>query len=586
VIVKIFTSALAGACQSAQSGPRAQSSSPLGVAPNAGASASAQAASLPDPFGSLRARGTLHAEPIKVPATARFRERWLVFLGTKDMARSAWLFTPRGEGVAEELRPLENWPAGVRVAGHVARGGVVYLLLETVALLDQPAGLRAVRVECLGQPCPLQASPGAFQGVADLSELAKRLDAADPVARAGEPPEGALMAVLKAAGKDEAALGAALAREGCDVYDVWQSTFSQRADHLEPQKLATSQRGQDLLAMVQAAYKNDHCQADACEAPSPRGTASVRLVEQGGKWVIRAVEQEVAAARAPYSLAPHAVAPSASTALTEQALRESVRTIRQVLGEAPLGSLPSLDRRAEGGGPAPTIGIAVTDLESESSPTLVVRDGAYVRVFPLSSMGLFAARNAGASFEARFADVDGDGRTDVVLRASGRAADSSSQVLTRVFLAPGPSVQVEEAQVDVGSELALLGAANVDDAVQAAIGVPTRGVSAPEACALLKGANNLASFSRITLGGARVLSFDESEMPTYRARVVPGARGSGDEAKLSEADVKPLGERCPDLDCSATRPFCTSSDGYSEYYWFGWQNNLLKLAGAAFHAGN
>jgi hypothetical protein len=195
-------------------------------------------------------------------------------------------------------------------------------------------------------------------------------------------------------------------------------------------------------------------------------------------------------------------------------------------------------------------------------------------------MGFVDANATETRFEARFADVDGDGRTDAIVRGAGRSLDGTPLVFTQAFLAPPPSVNAPDMLGDHGSELALMNAPSIDAAVAAALAVPARGVAVADACKLLGGADKLAAFRKIATADVRVLTFEEPMLPTYRQRVVT-------ESKLRQDDVKDAGKRCKELECSGARPFCTYTDGpYSEVYWFTWDKSALRLAGAAFYTGS
>ena len=522
-----------------------------------------------DTLAPVRARGALHGEPIRIPAAGTHGDRWLVFVGSPDVARAAWVLSPGSD--KDELAPVEGWPAGVKVVGGYVRQSVVYLVLETMPMLDQPGGLRTVWFDGFGNASPFTFAPAsAFAGVRDVADLAKRVDAGPLPAR--KPPDGALMAALRVASTSEVMLGKALAAGGADVVEVWQETFLRPVEHVDPSRLAASARAQELLALVRDAIKNDHCDGDVCETPTGstgQKHASIVFAEEPNaqrRWAIRAFEIEDAPPHLPASTAPRAVPASATTEATEAVLREHVRTVKQVLGEAPLG----------GHG---TIGVAVTDYES-NGPTMVVKDGDYARVFPLSSMSFVGANSADLRFEARFADVDGDGRTDVVLRATGTSTDGTPLALAQTFLAPPPSVQVTDALVDHGSELAMAGATSIDGAVRAALSVATRGVTVSDACKLLASANTLVGFRRVATADVRVLTFEEPTMPTYRARVVA-------ESRLRAEDVRDVGKHCKELECAPSRPYCVYVDGpYSEYYWFAWDTNAMRLAGVALYGGS
>ncbi len=456
----------------------------------------------------------------------------------------------------------------MKVVGSVVRDSVAYLLLETTKLYDQPAAIRTVWFDGFGTPSPFTAlAQRAFDGVRDVDELARRVDAGPPPPKK-TPPDGALVATLRAASKSEAGLAASLVSSGADVVDVWQETFRQTVEQLDPQKVSASPRAAQLVDFMREAIKDDDCDGAVCETTTSNGHATITFVDEGVRWKIREIAIDVAAISPPSTGTPHVVDPSTTTDATEHALREHVSTVKTILGEAPLGA-------------SGTIGVALTDYEAKG-PAIVIADGDYTRVFPLGSMGLIASAAPDASFEVRFADLDGDGRTDVVIRGAGTTSDGTSVDLSQAFLAPVASVEIDEdgLSADHGSELALFGSVTVDSALQAGLGVAPRGVTHDDACKLMVGASQLVTFRKITTADVRILGFEEPLTPTYRPHVVA-------ESKIGPNDVRDVARRCKDLDCSATRPFCSYSDGpYSEFYWFTWDKNAMRLAGVAFYKGS
>ncbi|MEI7893835.1 MAG: hypothetical protein WCI05_12140 [Myxococcales bacterium] len=534
-------------------------SPPPAVAPTVPVDASSPpvVAPPPDPVPALRPRGTLHGDPVRIAASGRSPERWLAFVGTPEIARAAWIV---GE-TQDSLRPLVGWPVGVRVVGTIVRPTAVFILLETVALFDQPGAIRGVWVEPTGSAPPPVTVPLA--GVRDLADLEQRL--ALPVPPPPTQADDALEEALQAVASSEAGLAQGLAEAGAEFFDVYQSLFYRRIEHLDATTIPSSPQKQPVFELLREAVSADQCVLDVCELMGSHGHAFVRFVDEKDRWVLRAIERD-AMTPARNGGAPKRVPRSDSTTSTEAVLREQVLTVREVLGQAPLVTL------ATQGTPA-TIGVARTDLQYEG-PAVVVQEGAYQRVFPLSSMSMVAQTVPDPRFEARFADIDGDGRTDVVLRVLGATS------FTQVLLAPPATVQARELRSDGPTALAVFGASGVDAAVEAALAIPTRGVSQADACKLLSGAHTLAGFRRVSLPDARVLLFAEPRLPTFRPKVL-------EASALRAGDVTDVGKRCKELHCSDNRPYCRLDDGaYSEHYWFAWQDGRLRLAGAAFYRGS
>jgi hypothetical protein len=517
-----------------------------------------------EPFAAaMQGRGEPHAQPIALPRDARGRDRWLVFAGTSDVATGAW-HVARDAGGEVQIEAVERWPVGVRVAGGTVVAGVAYVLLESVAVLDQPAGLHGVWIDAGGHPTPFDASPMALAGMQDATEIAA-LAGHPAAAGSSERTAVALLSALRAASASTAMLVRSLAAEGADVGLAWQSTFLQHVDKLDGEGAAASPVADRVLAIVRAAITTQACGADTCEAWTDAGHAVVRFVVQGGRWVIRAVIEDAPVTRAPAATAPHEVAPSPDTAATEALLRARAREITHVLGEAPLTS--------SGG----TIGLGTTDLSGDV-PVVAVREGLASRVFAIDA-GTVRAEASEAQWDAAFADVDGDGRTDVVVRMSGKRADGSPVTWAQAFLAPAPSVQVTSLEADLTTSLATMDAPDARAAAHAAATLPSGPVSHDDACRVLGTASTAAGFRKVALGDARFLRFDEPSMPTWRPKVVT-------LAKLVTDDVRGLGTHCAELTCNATRPYCTWTSGADSIHaWFGWRDGQIAILGAADYQG-
>jgi hypothetical protein len=508
-------------------------------------------------------RGDPHAQPIPLPRDARGRERWLAFVGTDDVAMGAWRVTLEPGGDAE-VEPVERWPTGVRVLGGRVEGSAVYVLLESVGVLDQPAGLRGAWIDSGTGASAFDASPLALSEVHDLTELAGRV-AHPPATGSSERTAVALLSTLRAASASTFVLGRALAAEGAEVGRVWQSTFVQPLGRLDAEGTSPSPLADRALTIVRAAVTTQACGADSCEAWTDAGRAVVRFAVQGGRWVVRAILEDAPLARGPVVVAPRRVPASPDAAATGSLLRARARQVVQLLGEAPLTA---------GGG---TIGAGLTDLTPDV-PVLALREGGAARVFLLDA-GAVRAEAAEARWEVAFADADGDGRTDVVVHMTGKRSDASPLAWTQVFLAPPASVQATSVEADLATSLATMDAGDAAAAAQAATSLPPGGVSRDEACRLLTAASTPAGFRRVAAPGARVLLFDQPGMPTWRPKVVPAA-------KIGADDVRGLGAHCGELECTPTRPYCSWASGAdSLHVWFAGQGAQLTLLGAADYQG-
>jgi hypothetical protein len=438
------------------------------------------------------------------------------------------------------------------------------VLLESVAVLDQPAGRRGVWIDAGSHASPFDGSPMALADVPDVAALAARL-AHPPLVGSTERTAVALLSTLRAASASAPMLARVLAAEGADVGLSWQSTFVQSVGRLDGEGTDPSPLAERALAIVRAAVTTQACGADSCEAWSDGGHAVVRFVVQGGRWVVRALVEDAPVARGAAVGPARPVPATADTSATDALLRARARDVKQVLGEAPLS--------ASGG----TIGVGLTDMTPDV-PVIAVREGAAARVFPID-VGTVRAEAAEAHWDAAFADVDGDGRTDVVLRMTGKRSDGSPMTWTQTFLAPPPSVQATTVEADLVTSLATMDAPDIGAAVQAATSLPAGGVAHDDACRLLSAASTPAGFRRVASADARVLRFDEPGMPTWRPKVVPAA-------KLGADDVRGLGAHCAELVCNPARPYCSWSSGAdSMHAWFVGQGPQLVLVGAADYQG-
>jgi hypothetical protein len=510
----------------------------------------------------MHGRGAPHAQPIALPRDARGQDRWLAFVGPPEVALGAWRVARAADGTMH-AEPVAPWPAGVRVVGGVVEADVPYVMLETLPVLDQPGGLRGVWSDAGPGRSPSPASPLALADVRDAADLAARL-AHPPAAGSTERTSVALLSTLRAASTSAEALTRSLASEGADVGTVWQGTFVQRVGRLDGEGSAPSPLAERALAIVRAALTTQACGTDACEAWTDTGHAVIRFAVEGGRWVVRGIFEDAPVLRGQPSGSPHEVASSPDSTVTSAILAARAGEGAQVLGEAPLA------------GDGSTIGAAVTDL-SHDSPVVVVREGAAVRLFPLDA-GTVRAEAVDARWDAAFADIDGDGRTDVVVHLVGKRLGGDPVEWSQAFLAPPASVQATSLEPDLATSLATMGAPDARAAARAAASPPRGPVAHDDACRVLAAASTPAGFRKVASPDARVLLFDTPGMPTWRAKVVPTARISAD-------DVRGLGAHCAELVCSASRPYCSWASGADSLHaWFSGRDQL-SLAGAADYQG-
>jgi len=549
--------------------PRVQPQPARPVDPPSSATAEPAPPSWPEPLaGALAGHGLPHVQPMSLPRDSRGRERWLAFVGTSEVALGAWRVARAPDGTVEAA-PVPRWPAGVRVLGGVVEHGTTYVLLESLAVLDQPAGLRATWIDGAERSSPFEASPLALSGVTDVADLGSRVQNR-PQIITPEGGTGTLLATLHAASTSSEALVRSLSAEGADLYVAWQSLFLERSGHVDRGETSPGPTTERALAIVRDALGTQACGPDTCEAWSDRGRAVVRFAPEGGRWVVRALIEDAPASRtsAPSTAAnpAHEVEASTTEDATAEVLRARVRETKQLLGEAPLAST---------GG---TIGVALTDAAPDA-PCVVVREGASARLFPLD-VGAVRAEANEVTWSVGFADVDGDGRTDVALRMNATRADGAPLAWTQVFLAPPPSIQASSVDPDLPSAFVAMNTPDAKAAARAAASLPPHGVPHDDACRLLSAASTPAGFRRVSSADARLLLFQEPGRPTWRPKIVT-------RDKVASDQVRGLSAHCAELSCSATRPYCAwASATDSEHAWFGWgSDGTLELMGAADYDG-
>ncbi len=508
----------------------------------------------------LEGRGDPHTQPVLLSPDARGRARWLAFVGTPAVAWGAWRVTVSAD--ATEVEPVAEWPVGVRVLGAVVEAGVAYVLLESVDVLDQPPGMRAVWIDAAGGPSsPFEASPMALADVRTLDDLADRVKRRPP----NDGDGTGLLAALRSASASTVTLASSLAREGADVRLAWQGLFAQAIGHLDADTASSSLLAGSVIAVMRDALATQACGHDACETWTDGARAIVRFVRQDGRWVVRAILEDAPGARSqPGASPPHQVATTGATE-TESLLRARARRVDGVLGQAPLTA---------GGG---TIGVGLTDL-APGIPVVAVIEGEAAHLFPIE-VSVVRAEGPEARWTAAFADVDGDGRTDVILRYTGVDASGDATSWTQAFVAPPPSVQASSLSPDLATALVLMDAKDMDGAAHAATSIAPKGVTREDACRLLADASTPAGFRRQAAPDARLLQFDEPGLPTWRPKVVSAVKASAD-------DLRGLGAHCTELACNPTRPYCAWIAGAdSEHLWFGWHDGRPEIVGAASYEG-
>ncbi len=542
----------------------------------------ATSAKPPDPavdpaLAKILAHGSIVGEPIHV-AVDKGKPTLIAFVGGENAVSGA--FSVVGDGDATPL----DFPVGVRLVGTFHRddplGAGEYALVQSLAVLDQPSGrFGVVRLDVGGNGGSDEPGEGETRLVTyahvTTVEAAKVAHPKNDAAQLA-----AQKAFLTKAATNDASLVAAFSAAGVDFYDAYQGVFLEIVEHLAPSP--PKPRLAKLRELVATAAKAGACEDYVCEARDDAGIhrGAVALENVGGAWKISGF---FGAAKKP-STSPAEkqgalVAASKSTTATEEAARARVAKLERVLGEAPYGG-------ANGG--SGTIGVALTDV----GPAIVVRDGALVAVLPMTyfAMTNYTSPSDGPAppaptYEVAFADVDGDGFAEAILRRKSFSYPSPSPtVLTQVYTVPRTLVGTGSlvTSFDVDRQLVLLAAKTIDDAARAAVAYVAPRVTDAEACKVIGKLQTKAGLLSVTTPDALRIVFEEPSAAAFaREESIHPLRDT------APADLKELSMACKDLRCDGNGYCHSDVEGpYSIHYWFRREGKQVLVTGVAPYGGS
>lgn len=303
--------------------------------------------------------------------------------------------------------------------------------------------------------------------------------------------------------------------------------------------------------------------AGSAKAPSTAATPSAPptvAAPARDAAVAETPEEEDAPPPAPIGDHPlHKVTASASTEATQAAVKALGLSGAHVRAEAPL---------TPAGGTVGVVWLEGTDDPVPSRLVIVEPSGARI-AHPLQWA-------AGEPSEVGFAELSGDGRTDVILRDKARA-------VARAYLTPSPRTKPRLVGEDLAALLAMRGAPSLSAAIDRALTVPVRGVSKPDVCRLVGSAPPDAGVANATVPEFEFHEYTLDERDPQTIALDPHPRRGGQQLLTAAWGVR-LRDACtlvsePDFYCDTGRPFCTIGPWINGLYlWFSWtRNGELKL---------
>ncbi len=509
----------------------------------------------------LRRGRTVHGQPL---CTEVFNGRYAIVLatGTEDEATDVW--TVFHNGNRDEVHRVRHWPVGARIRfGRIAQGWV-YLLGESLAREDMPAGARLMAIFPLPRPggeasavsllSPLEA--GLLRAT-DLEDLERRLgfEVPDRI----PSPAAAQDLVTRIAQGGPNSLFEHLTPEGAPTLRAWQVGVFQETDYVSPQGDPTNPhvaRALGLLREISGAM--DCSSGDRCiarpERPLPDGASPAQvLLRYDGRRVVIAALIAATVARSASDPAPGR--PALGRAVADQA------------DDVGLASVLTLDAEVQGPVVAAPLGegrvlaFLVARPDGVVEPRVyVTRPGAAPRAYRDASLG------PADSQELQLRDYDQDGGFELV--SLGRRGDTP--LLSIASAVSPPRVFQHQLIVRLDMMRAAFGAhtlAELDARLRAFTPSPSE---ASDACATL---DRLAEVNERTVlaatrGTLTVIDYTERGQPLRGTVRRPSRR----ELLRGAAEfLGPFaGRRCPALRCDFGQSYCRPGEAGAEgVLWFG-----------------
>jgi hypothetical protein len=446
------------------------------------------------------AHGVRHAGPFEVPGS-----KWLFFVGG-DVAHGGWLASTPSPGAKPSFEAVDL-PRAVRVVDVVVQDAAAYILLESVAALDQPAGLTAVIV--LGK----DAVPWSLADARSASELRARL-----ARRASLPPDWNDTERFKRAAKSPKAFDALIGPDGLDVYEIWQSTLVRRLEHLDREGLTASPNKDALLDLANrlgSVFTTCDDERALCligHTGDMSNDEGAHLSSAGGKVQVRSLFLARSAPSA--SPEPPPAVAGGDALVAAWRFSHDAAGAPRVLAQADLGG-----------------GRVFGVLGDGKDVWIVEREGGFSRVakvLPAADLGASPTAGAAVYPEGRIVDLDGDGVAEIVIW-DARVGVPRAWVYRR-----SRSISDWPLRDGFGVEVGMLGAPTLDEALRAA-SAPVERVRPTnmQVCVLAAKASTAQGFRSLAAPGARVVVRRDAFTNGSLARVVPAA-------DVKDADVESL----------------------------------------------
>jgi hypothetical protein len=499
----------------------------------------------------------------------------------------AWVVEEPKDG-ATRMKPVRGFPAATRLIAVAERERAVYVLLETLATGQQPAGLRGVVVldeeASLNWPTSLATYP-ASSGPGQAGEEGAR----------GAAHETALAAALEAAvdapvvqpyaldllvhAQEQHTMPAAqierwVAPQGLSVEEVHQGFFSRRTEVISPGTISRWEGLPGLQRAVLGGTMSDciHSAPGRCSLQDAGAGVELRMGGSDEKPTLRAWLRD------------------AGPAGTERAAHAAPRRIEATGTSKPMLALLSrspIELRAAAQAPLAEGGLIAVGAASQlRGPVLaVVDDEGHGAIHELAEAAEAGFDQAKSRLEVGFLDANADGVTDVLVRFERPAGGPwtgvylvSRPTLARTLSRPGAPL--------LSSALSFWGAESpsVEAAVAAVLASPRAPVSSTEAARIIKASRTSKGFRAHSTPGAVVFGFKGLDPGLDR----PWHKG---RAELTDDDVgwMPDGDdflACWSLYCSKEIPHCHcqlhAGSGYHQF-WFTREGSVTKLAGVGRH---